>query len=91
MGVKLIKQGDTWVTEFLGKLRHFLIDSDLVTWRSMGIIPGAAIEFNIDLDGTLLTAKDMSTGLEINELEIPKRHALADTIKATKLYKEQTC
>lgn len=93
MGVKLIKQGDVWVTEFLGKLRHFQIHSDLVSWRSMGIIPGAAVEFFTDLDGALLNVVDLKTGEQLTELDIPKMHSVADTIKPTKLFiaPEATC
>jgi hypothetical protein len=89
VGVKLIKCGNVWVTEFLGKLRHFIIDSDLVSWRSLGVHPSGAVEFNIGLDGTLESVRSLATGEDLLELEIPKGHSVANTIKATKAYVEE--
>ncbi|QBJ02889.1 hypothetical protein MZD04_gp363 [Pseudomonas phage Psa21] len=86
MSVKLIKRGNAWVTEFLGKERHFIVDSDLVTWRSLGVLTGAAVEFSIDLGGSLEHVRNLLTGEELSELEIPSGHTVARMIKATKLY-----
>lgn len=93
MGVKLMQVGNVWVTEFLGKARHFIMDSSLVTWRSLGILPGAALEFSTDLDGSLLSVRNVATNQLLSELEIPKQHSVAGTIKPTKLFvpKEQPC
>lgn len=86
MSVKLIKRDKVWVTEFLGKERHFIIESDLVTWRSLGVHPSGAVEFQIDLGGTLENVRSINTGEEIDELEIPRGHSIAGMIKATKPY-----
>lgn len=86
MYVKLIKRDNVWVTEFLGKERHFIIDNDLSTWRSLGIHPGGAIEFKIDPRGNLETVRCIFTGEDITELDIPNMHSVAGMIKATKSY-----
>lgn len=86
MSVKLIKRDNVWVTEFLGKERHFIIDTDLVTWRSLGVHPSGAVEFQIDLDGTLENVRSIFTGEDIMELDIPSNHSVAGMIKATKPY-----
>ncbi|WDS62080.1 hypothetical protein [Pseudomonas phage D6] len=91
MGVKLIKRDNVWLTEFLGKERHFIIETDLVTWRSMGIHPSGAVEFQVDLDGTLNSVRSIYTGEEISELDIPKMHSVAGMIKATKPYMGARC
>lgn len=86
MNVKLIKRGTVWVTEFMGKERYFIMDSDLVTWRSMGIHPAGTIEFEVGLDGALETVRALETGEEITELDIPKLHSVAGMIRPTKAY-----
>jgi len=91
MDVKLIKQDNVWVTEFLGKLRHFIIETDLVSWRSLGIHPSGAVEFNVDPDGSLTSVRSIYTGEEISELDIPKRHSVAGMIKATKPFVGARC
>jgi hypothetical protein len=84
MSVKLIKRGTTWVTEFMGKERHFILENDLVNWRSMGILPTSAIEFDCELDGTLLTATEIRTGNALEELDIPSNHVVAKMVIPTK-------
>ena len=86
MGVKLMQGGGIWLTEFLGKFRHFIMESDLVSWRSMGILPGAALEFTTDLDGALLSVRNIATDEFLDALEIPKMHSVAETVRPTKLF-----
>ncbi len=86
MGVKLMQVGGIWLTEFLGKFRHFIMESDLISWRSMGILPGAALEFTTDLDGALLSVRNIATDEFLDALEIPKMHSVAATVRPTKLF-----
>jgi hypothetical protein len=76
--VRLIKRGEAWVTEFLGKERLFTFDiSDNSNWRSFGLHPEGAVEFTCDLRGNLETLTLCKTGEELTELEIPKNSQLA--------------
>lgn len=86
MNVKLQQVGGCWLTEFFGKLRHFIMESDLVSWRSMGILPGAALEFTTDLNGALLSVRNLATGELLDALEIPKMHSVAATVRPTRLF-----
>uniref|UniRef100_A0AB39CCJ9 Uncharacterized protein n=1 Tax=Pseudomonas phage RVTF4 TaxID=3236931 RepID=A0AB39CCJ9_9VIRU len=86
MGVKLTKRGNEWTVEFLGKERHVKLESELVTWRSLGILPHSAIEFNLDLDGAIESIVELSTQTELTELDIPKNHSVAGMVRPTKPY-----
>lgn len=86
MNVQLTKRGNVWTTTFLGKERHVLIESDLVTWRSLGILPDTAIEFNVGLDGGIESIIALAKGQELEELEIPKNHVVAGMVRPTKLF-----
>lgn len=86
MHVKLTKRGSTWVTEFMGKERHFVMDNDLVTWRSLGILPSSAVLFETHLDGSLISATEVVTGNELESLEVPAQHVVAKMIRPTKAY-----
>lgn len=86
MGVKLTKRGDTWTTEFLGKERHFIMDNDTLTWRSMGISPTSAYLFETTPSGELLTVTDVRSGDYVEALDIPQQHVVAKMVRPTKLY-----
>lgn len=87
MDVTLTKRDNVWTTEFLGKERHVLIESDLVSWRSLGILSDSAIEFELDLDGTIIKITKVASGEELETLVIPKRHTVAGMVRPTKPYK----
>lgn len=92
MSVKLIKQNDAWTIDFLGKLRHFIMLTDLTTWRSLGILPNRVVEFDVT-GNTLNSIKDFTNNIELTELELPDTHAVAQMITATKPYivQEEKC
>jgi len=86
MGVKLTKRGKEWTVEFLGKERHVKLESELVSWRSLGILSHSAVEFRLDLDGAIESIIELSSSKELEELDIPKNHSVAGMVRPTKLY-----
>lgn len=90
MGIQLTKRGNEWTTTFLGKERHVLIESDLVSWRSLGILPNSAVQFDVDLSGNIENIVVVATGEELQQLEIPNRHTVAGMIRPTKPYQGDT-
>lgn len=88
MNIQLTKRGNQWTTMFMGKERHVILESELVNWRSLGIIPTDAVEFEVDLDGTIIKISTVHDGAELTELEIPKNHSVAKMVRPTKPYQE---
>lgn len=85
--VKLIKRERTWVTELLGAERNFQFDLDEnSTWRSLGIHPEGAVQFECDMRGNLEKLVLCKTGEELDYLEIPKNNQLSMLITVTTRY-----
>lgn len=81
---KLIKRHSTWVIEFLGTERNFQFDlDDNSTWRSLGIHPEGAVQFECDMRGNLEKLVLCKSGVELEYLEIPKNNPLNRLITVT--------
>lgn len=82
--IKLIKREKVWVTELMGTERNFQFDLDEnSTWRSLGLHPEGAVQFECDLRGNLEKLVLCKTGQELDYLEIPKNNQVAMLVQVT--------
>jgi hypothetical protein len=83
--VKLIKRDKVWVTELLGRERNFRLEHDGdYRWRSLGVIPGTAVEFECDSCGNLIDVVNLSTGQSVDGvIELSNVHPVAMMMSVT--------
>lgn len=72
----------------MGRLHLFRFEQDTIEWVSMGLHPDGAVRITTDFDGGVESIELVKSKVVVDEIEIPKRHALADSVVVGKPYRQ---